>query len=224
MIVAPPPRLAPSAIILVYAILGAGLAAAYQVAPVLWLVTPVVAWIVLRAAVKDARRSVTGGIDIREFPGLLRETVRSTFAQLPEGQGDARRLLLSVINQARLLFGRGDSRFDANADRQLREHVAGLVEACCSTALDLARLDGFISGNAASDASRTSPLASRAATARDLFRERLTAAGTALATLYTANVEQGTPSTDRVAELTAEIQQDAAARAAAIDEMKGLAR
>jgi hypothetical protein len=219
MIIAQPPRLARHAIILVYAILLTGIVAAYQAAPALWFITPIVAWIVLRAAVRDARRPAIGGIDIRELPDGLRAHVRSTFAQLPDG--DARRLLLGVVNQARLLFARSDSRFEASEDEHLREHVAGLVDACCGTAADLARIDQF--ANAATDGGSVRPdLATRVAKARELFRDRLTSAATALVELYTANLEKGTPSTDRVAELTAAIGEDMAARTAAVEEMRKL--
>jgi hypothetical protein len=204
-------RVAPPAIILVYAILLTGIAAALRVSSALWLVTPIVAWIVLRAAVRDAKRPGAAGVDVPELPFALRERVRSTFAELPDG--DARRLLLGVVNQARLVFGRGESRFDAAEERQLAEHVSGLVDACCSTAADLARLDQFAA---------TGDGAARAAKVRDLFRDRLTNAASALADLYTANVERGTPSTDRVAELTAEISADASARSEAAAEMKTL--
>ena len=200
-------RVAPAAIMLVYAIGIAGSAAAYRVSSSLWLVTPVVAYIVLRAAAREAMQLEAAGIDIRELPSALRDRVRSAFAQLPEG--DARRLLLGVVNQARLVFGRGESRFDAAEERQLTEHVSGLVDACCATATDLARLDQFA-------------ISASAAKARELFRDRLTNAASALAELYTANVERGTPSTDRVAELTAEISADASARSEAAAEMKTL--
>jgi len=209
-------RVAPSAILLVYAIGITGGVAAYRVAPALWFVTPVVAWIVLRAAARDALQLDAPGVDIRELPDALRDRVRSAFAQLPEG--DARRLLLGVVNQARLVFGRGDSRFDAAEERQLAEHVTGLVDACCATAADLARLDVF----AATPTEGRAELMSRAAKARELFRDRLTNAAAALAELYTSNVERGTPSTDRVAELTAEISADASARSEAAAEMKTL--
>lgn len=219
MIVAQPPRLAPSSIVLFWAIVGMGFLAAYQVAPVLWFVTPVVAWMVLRAAVRDARQPAIAGLDVRELPDALCMQVRSTFAQLPDG--DARRLLLGVVNQARLLFGRSDSRFDASEESGLREHVSELVEACCTTATDLSRLDQLrAAGN--EDAAPAADLAARATTARGLFRDRLTTAATALAELYTSNVEKGTPSTDRVAELTGLIAEDAAARTAAAAEMKDL--
>ena len=211
-------RVAPSAIMLVYAIGVTGIAAAYRVSPSLWLVTPVVAWVVLRSAVRDAMQLEAVGVDIRELPATLRERVRSAFAQLPDG--DARRLLLGVVNQARLVFGRGESRFDAAEERQLAEHVSGLVDACCTTAADLARLDGFAA--TATDGAGRAELVSRAAKARELFRDRLTNAASALADLYTANVERGTPSTDKVAELTAEISADASARAEAAEEMKSL--
>lgn len=209
-------RVAPSAIMLVYAIGVTGIAAAYRVSSSLWLVTPVVAWIVLRAAVRDAMQLEAVGVDIRELPTALRDRVRSAFAQLPDG--DARRLLLGVVNQARLVFGRDESRFDAAEERQLGEHVSGLVDACCATATDLARLDQF----AATATDGRAELMSRAAKARGLFRDRLTNAASALAELYTSNVERGTPSTDRVAELTAEISADASARSEAAAEMKTL--
>jgi len=210
-------RVAPAAIMLVYAICIAGGAAAYRVSSSLWFVTPVVAWIVLRAAAREAMQLEVPGVDIRELPSELRDRVRSAFAQLPEG--DARRLLLGVVNQARLVFGRGESRFDAAEERQLAEHVSGLVDACCATAADLARLDQFAAS--ATDAARAE-LVARAAKARELFRDRLTNAASALAELYTSNVERGTPSTDRVAELTAEISADASARSEAAAEMKTL--
>jgi len=209
-------RVAPSAILLVYAIGITGSVAAYRVSAALWFVTPVVAWMVLRAAARDALQLDAPGVDIRELPSALRDRVRSAFAQLPDG--DARRLLLGVVNQARLVFGRGESRFDAAEERQLAEHVSGLVDACCATAGDLARLDQF----AATATEGRAELMSRAAKARELFRERLTNAASALAELYTSNVERGTPSTDRLAELTAEISADASARAEAVSEMKTL--
>jgi hypothetical protein len=209
-------RVAPSAIMLVYAIGIVGSFAAYRVSSSLWLVTPVVAWMVLRAAAREALPLDVPGVDIRELPTALRDRVRSAFAQLPDG--DARRLLLGVVNQARLVFGRGESRFDAAEERQLAEHVTGLVDACCATAADLARLDQFAPADGASRAE----LMARATKARELFRDRLTNAASALAELYTANVERGTPSTDRVAELTAEISADASARSEAASEMKTL--
>jgi hypothetical protein len=212
-------RIAPSAATMVCAIVVAGTVAGARVSPGMWLLTVVVAAVMLHGATRDADAAIASGVAIRELPPVLRERVRSTFTQLPEG--DARRLLLSVVNQARLVFLRDESRFDAAEERQLTEHVTGLVEACCSSAADLARLDQFTgAGNA--DGSLNSDLAGRATKARELFRERLTNAASALAELYTANVEHGTPSTDRVAELTAEISSDAAARAAATSEMEKL--
>ena len=212
-------RVSPSATILLFAIGVTGAAAAYQVSPVLWLLTAVVGLIVLRAALRDGRPPGDHEVDIRELPSALRERVRSAFAQLPAGA--ARGLLLGVVNQARLVFARGDSRFDAAEESQLREHVAGLVDACCATAADLGRLDQFASASADAGAARADLLA-RAGKARELFRDRLSNAAAALAELYTANVERGTPSTDRVAELTAEISSDASARSAASEEMSKL--
>ena len=212
-------QIAPSAAVLLCAIAVSGVAAGIRVSPVLWLFMIVVGGIVLHAAANDGKLVENPGIDVPELPPQLREHVRSAFAKLPEG--DARRLLLGVVNQARLVFARGDSRFDASEEERLAEHVSGLVDACCTTAGDLARLDEFASDGATGTSARTD-LASRAAKARELFRDRLTNAASALAELYTANVERGTPSTDRVAELTAEISSDASARSAATQEMSKL--
>ena len=214
-----PTRLAPTVSVLLAAIVVAGTTAAYRVSPVMWIATPVVAWVILRAAARDGQLPGAPDVDVRELPGALRERVRSTFAELPAG--DARRLLLGVVNQARLVFSRDESRFDATEERQLREHVAGLVDACCTTALDLSRLDQFTAPTS-DGASTRGDLVARATKARELFRDRLTTAAAALAELYTSNVERGTPSTDRVAELTAEISSDASARTAATAEMAKL--
>lgn len=205
----------PAAILLV-AVVFAGTAAAVQVSPLLWAITAIVAWIILRGALRDTALASSSDVDIREFPPALRNRVRSTSAQLPSG--DARRLLLGVVNQARLVFGRDESRFDATEEARLRDHVAGLVDACCPTAADLARLDQF----AANAGTARADLAARAARARELFRDRLTNAAAAIAELYTSNVERGTPSTDRVADLTAEISADASARSAASREIREL--
>jgi len=213
-------RIEPSVSVLLIAVAIAGVAAAYVVSPAMWIATPMVAWVILRAALRDGR-PLPGApdVDIRELPAVLRERVRSAFTQVPTG--DARRLLLNVVNQARLLFARDESRFDASEEAQLREHVGGLVEACCNTALDLSRLDEF-TASSSSASTTNAELASRASKARELFRERLANAASALAELYASNVERGTPSTDRVAELTAEISADASARAAATKEMSDL--
>ena len=212
-------RVAPSVSVLLAAIVVAGITAAYRVSPAMWIVTPVVAWVILRAAARDGQLPGAPDVDVRELPAPLRERVRAVFAELPAG--DARRLLLGVVNQSRLVFSRDESRFDASEERQLREHVTGLVDACCTTALDLSRLDQFTAATGDGAASR-GDLVARATKARELFRDRLTNAAAALAELYTSNVERGTPSTDRVAELTAEISSDASARTAATAEMAKL--
>jgi hypothetical protein len=212
-------RIAPSAAILLVAIVITGGLAGRLAGPGVWMMAGALFGIILRAALRAENAPPLAGVAINELPSALRERVRLAFVHLPEG--DARHLLLGVINQARLLFVRSDSRFDASEEQQVRDHVAGLVDACCATAADLARLDQFTSGSIEAAARRTD-LTTRAAKARELFRDRLTTATSALAELYTANVERGTPSTDRVAELTAEIAADASARAAAANEMTKL--
>jgi hypothetical protein len=212
-------RVAPSVSVLLAAIVVTGITAAYRVSSAMWIATPLMAWVIFRAAARDGQLPGASDVEVRELPGALRERVRSAFAELPAG--DARRLLLGVVSQARLVFSRDESRFDASEERRLREHVSGLVEACCTTAFDLSRLDQF-TPPASDGAATRGDLVARASKARELFRDRLTNAAAALAELYTSNLERGTPSTDRVAELTAEISSDASARAAATAEMAKL--
>jgi hypothetical protein len=211
-------RIAPPAALLLCAILVAGIAAGIRVSHTIWTFTAIVGAIVFSAAAQTSDLPGLAAVDVRELPQALRDRVRSAFAHLPEGE--ARRLLLGVVIQARLIFGRSDSRFDAAEEAQLAEHVTGLVDACCATAADLAQLAQFATG--APTAAGSADLIARVGKAGDLFRERLTNATGALAELYTSNVESGTPSTDRVAELTAAISADASARAAAVSEMRTL--
>src|SRR5207248_8380133 len=122
-----------------------GFAAATVGVAAAWILTPLVAGVILVAAVRADQRPSTA-IDVAGLPSHLQRTVGSTFDQLPEG--DAQRLLLDVVTQARPLFAGGQTAFDPKQDAVSRDNASNLVDACCATALELARLDAAFASRA----------------------------------------------------------------------------
>jgi hypothetical protein len=213
--------------VMIYAVFAAGFAAAIRVSPIFWFTTGLVGMALLKAYWGGA---VTGAITVvrqidgslGHFPLAVNGAVQAAVAQLPAG--DARTLLGAVICQARPLFGAATSAFDASKDNESRAHAADLVIASCGTAVELARLDALLASDsrASGTAGATSGLDQRYVAARAQFATRLTDAAAALGELYASGIEHGTPASDRVAELAAELKSDAASRAAAkveVDEL-----
>jgi hypothetical protein len=240
----PPAAPAANDVILVVAVVLAGALAGYVVDAGLWLVTLLVAFMLVIASRIGHTRSDGRGVnqsDVPELPPDLRKEVNGALAQLDEG--DARRMLMAVVQPARSWFGMRESSFDARQDDDTRRHVADLLAGSCAIALDLARLDAAaapintsspaaLRAAAAPAASHTAVplpaapaennLAQRYQAARDLFAKRLADAASALSALYASGVERGTPASDRVAELVQEIREDASARTAAKGELDTL--
>jgi hypothetical protein len=216
-------RLSQADVVLICAILGAGAAAAIRVAPVLWLTAVVVAVLTFRASTRASAQTAVEPLPLSEFPPTIDEAVQDAVARLPGG--DARHLLASVVREARPLFGRTATPFDASSDNDARREAGELVLASCDTALELARLDALLEARTAPGGSPMrgdESLLNRLSAARDLFATRLADAAVALTTLYAAGVEQGTPASDRVAELVVELRADAGARVAAKRELDEL--
>jgi hypothetical protein len=136
---------------------------------------------------------------------------------LPES--DARRLLSNALAQARPLLAPHEGALDDRQENATRDNVLSLIDACCHTALELARLDA---ASGARDASAASDAKNQTAAARELLAGRLSSAATALASLYAAGVMHGSPASDRVAQLAEEINADASARRAAAAEISDL--
>jgi len=193
-----------------------GTFAAIRVSPLLLVTTLIVVVMIARAARRAAPSSATS-LEFPELPPALRETVDRTIAQLPEG--DARRLLFNALVQARPLLAPHAAALDEQQENATRENVCSLVDACCTTALELARLDLAATANGPA---ATSDDASHVASARALLSGRLSNAASALSSLYVAGVEHGSPASDRVAELVDEITADANARRGAASEMGAL--
>ena len=205
-------RIASRDTLLFYAIIFAGLAAAWLAMPILWVVTPVMAALVLYSARRAVAVPVSVVVEIG-LPQHLQQAIDETIARLP--LGEPRLLLANVVRQARPLFAARESAFDKDMERETRENVIDLVNASCETALDLWRLDGAAPKTATADVE----LSQRYQRAREELVTRLRSAATSLSELYASDVENGTPASDRVAELATELRADARARSAAKSEL-----
>jgi hypothetical protein len=202
-----------SVVITLAAVAFIGTYAGFTVSPLLIATTLIVVFLIARAARGATMRSAASP-QFPELPASVRSTVERTIEQLPEGE--ARRLLFNAVVQARPLLAPHAAALDEQQERATRDNVCSLVEACCTTALEMARLD--LASPAGDQASGTDE-AKHVAAARSLLAGRLSHAATALSSLYVAGVEHGSPASDRVAELVGEINADASARRAAATEM-----
>jgi len=209
-------KISGSVALVMAAVMIVGMLAAVEVSPLLVASTLIVTWLLGREALRGATSALAPS-EFAELPPSLRATVDRTVEQLSEG--NARRLLTNALVQARQLLAPHAAVLDERQESATRDNVVALVDACCTTALELARLDA---ATAARDAGTSADQASRIAAARELLAGRLSQAATALSSLYAAGVGQGSPASDRVAELAAEINADASARRAAANEISTL--
>lgn len=212
---------------MIYAVIAAGIAAGVRYAQVFWYMTGIMVWLLVRTSRRAFPEPVVAesgqsAEESNRFPPRVAVAVQRAVAEL--SSGDARKLLGAVMRQARPLFGATSSNFDPSKDDESRMHAADLVVASCDTALELARLDALIEsgGRASAKPAAPSDLDARYVAARATFAKRLTDAATALGELYASGIEHGTPASDRVAELAAELKSDAASRVAAQTEVDEL--
>jgi hypothetical protein len=192
---------------LIVAVTVAGSAAAAIGNPVLWISTAAFVGLLAWAQRREGEVDVRDDRRLRSLPLPLQRILRSTLAGLPPG--DAKRLLNEVGRQAAILFDARRLAFDEPWGVRARQSVSELVEAACEVARELSRLERAfpIGASPAPDAS----LIAEVTASRRLFEGRLEDAASALAAMYASGVHQGTPSSDRVAELVQEIRADAAA-------------
>jgi hypothetical protein len=207
-------RVAWSAVILIAAVMIVGMFAALEISLLLAVPTLMVALLLGREALRSSP-AVRAMPEFAVLPPSLRETVERAMEQLPEG--DARRLLINALVQARLLLAPRAAVLDERQESATRDNIVSLVDACCTTALELAQLDAArVIANASADQTN------RLGVARELLAGRLSQAATALSSLYVAGLGQGSPASDHVAELADEINADARARRAATSEIGAL--
>ena len=221
--VTPRPTRAPwtrATTLMVLAVIIAGMTATVTVSPVFFVTTVLMLGILTRAARAEAATIAPAAAksDFIDFPDSLRQVVEDAMSAVPDG--DARRLLLGVIVQARPILASRSTTFDPAAESASRANVEALVAACCGTAIDLARLDAASSAKTA--APRDPTLDARFTAAREMLVKRMSDAASALTALYAAGLEHGTPAANRVADLASEISADAKARGAAATEIAQL--
>ena len=194
------------------AVLVTGATAGRLVSPALYATTALAALLVWRGT--RERPTDDGHTDnLAYLPKDLSSRVSEALDHC--GEGDARRLLLAVVAQARPLFTRNRAQLDEAAERQTIENVSSLIDACCATAESLANLDHAMNASRAS-----ADVAARANEMRRRLSGQLAGAATSLGNLYLAGLEHETDALSRVSELTTAIQEDAVARQAATEELR----
>lgn len=218
------PTIAPIDSIMVLAMLSTGLTAGFVAQSQLLLFTPIMAGLVFVAS-KQAfqHRDDRDTPLMSDFPPEIAAAVERAMERLPAG--DARRLLADVVREARPLFVVRSTAFDASKDNEARAQAGELIVASCDTAIELSQLDDMLDVHTAPDGvdlPSDPNLLMRLSSARDLFANRLRAASLALGDVYSAGMENGSPSSDRVAELVADLKADAGARTAAKRELNEL--
>jgi hypothetical protein len=203
---------------LVIAVAICGSVAAVVADSALWLSTAAVVGLLVLAIQRVSESDVRDDARLRALPLPLQRTLRATLAALPAG--DAKRLLNEVGRQAAVLFSSRPFTFDDPWERSARQNVSELVEAACNVAQEMARLDRAFPPGTPTAADES--LLAQALASRRLFEGRLEDAASALAAMYAAGVQHGTPASDRVAELVQEIRADAAATSYAGTELNRL--
>ena len=218
------PSIAPIDSIMILAMLSTGIMAGLVAHSELLLFTPVMAGLVFVASKQAMGEGGERDVPpMAEFPPEVAAAVERAIGRLPAG--DARRLLADVIREARPLFAERSSAFDAAKDSEVRARAGELIIASCDTALELSQLDDMLDVHTAPDGEEAPSdmgLLTRLSSARELFANRLRAASFSLSNVYAAGVEHGTPASDRIAELVADLRADAGAQIATKRELNDL--
>ena len=202
--------------ILIACVLLAGWLAGWMVDPVLWFATAGMGAMLL-AADRDARRRADltpAVVDLSLLPSRLRRVVSETIDTV--GTGRARPALQDIARRAVPLLQELENRPD---DRATHRDVVALVEAACTIAVDLGRVDGFL---ALPDTAHTREARARCEAAGTRLAMRLSDASTAMETLHAQLLEEGSLAVDRVSELASELTKEASARQAATQELAQL--
>jgi hypothetical protein len=202
--------------ILLICVLMAGWLAGWMVAPVLWILTAGVA-ATLFAADRDARRRTplsAPPVDVSLLPSRLRRAVTDTLETI--GKGRASHALEDIARRAAPLLQELENRPD---DRQLHRDVVALVDAACTIASELDRVDGFLG---MPESEHTQEARERCKAGATRLATRLTDASAAIETMHAQLLEEGSSASDRVSELASELTKEAAARQAATQELAQL--
>jgi hypothetical protein len=217
-ILAPGRRMPTADVRLIAAVAVAGSLTALVVGPSFWVATAGAVALLVLASRRGAGPGTPDGPQLWTLPLPLQRAVRTTLADLPEG--DAKRLLTEIARHASSLFSRPEALLETGGGADTRANISDLVEASCEVAMELSRLDRAFPREApvAGDVTLTAQVLA----SRRLFAGRLEDAACALAESYAAGVGHGTRASDRVAEMVKEIRADAAATSDAHSELQRL--
>ena len=203
--------------LMLLAIVATGFTAAQVVSPVLWYSTfAMVALVVF--GLRRIPDQPDADADPVELPSQTRRVVNETFQELPKGE--AADLLRGVIRPARTLYAAAEA--NESLSGGLLRDCAELVEVSCVTAAELVRTEQLLSRDDRSSVVDHGSVRHGLASSRDLMRRRLIDAADALGKLYVQSIEQGTASSDRVAELAAELTAEVSVRKRVSAEMQAL--
>jgi len=200
------------------AVLIAGMTAGVVVSPVFFVATIVVTILLVNGFRAQNDPAITAS-DWAAFSPNVGRRLAASLAALPDG--DAHRSLLEIGVRARSVLGSSPSTLDESYEQATREHVERLVEACSDSALELSQLEEALAGdNVTVGGSKfDGATRDRLVAARTLLHTRLANAGETLKQLYAVGLTTSSAASERVAELTSELRQDASARRAALAEL-----
>jgi hypothetical protein len=151
---------------------------------------------------------------VSPLPSRLRRAVRDALDAI--GIGRARLALEDIARRAAPLLQELEHRLD---DRAVHRDVVALVDAACTIAAELDRVDGFL---AMPESAHTQEARTRCRAAATRLAQRLSDASTAIETLHAQLLEEGSSASDRVSELASELTKEASARQAATQELAQL--
>jgi len=195
-----------------------GAFAALRVSPALWITTAAIAGLVYRGLRSSSAVTVTTAPDDTvALPPSTRRMVHAARAKLTSA--DAKYLLQVVVEGAGPLLA---AMTDAERNSSSRRDVVALVEASCGLSEELDRVDAFLSQPRAPGDARGVELRERCAKTRTKLADRLTEACTAIETLHAQLLEERSDAADRVAELAAELTEEARVRGEASREIDDL--
>jgi len=213
-------RISTGALLTLAVVVLVGFATGFVKWPVLYLTTALFGVLFWRnAQSRQTKASHPEGV-APEFPKRLQARAALTLRFLEEGE--ARHLLLLVIEQARPIYEYESGAFDDAVEAATRLDCDDLLDVCCGIALDLERLDRANAARSAGSRQATGDddsYSARFQAARKLLAQCLSDAESAFRGLYVATLEGGSKDAARVGELAAHLKADAAARQAALGDL-----
>ena len=213
-----------SAYVLIGAVLVSGWAAAMFADSFFLWSTPALAALLMVGSERAVREPLLAGARRGpRLPDAAEEVALATFAELPPG--NARAILADVVSRGQLLYAAVVRRGDP---RSLAPLLVELVSAACASARDLAHIDQRLvnledrQGGAAVRSDHTLDVVARAERARDAAVQRLLDGIAVLDQLLDQSIRDTAVDSERLGEVTRELESEARAQASAAREIEEL--